>query len=335
MDADTPETRPASPAAPQYAPQQPAGGYPPQGGYAPRERGRTGWIVAGVIVAVVLLTLGGCCAFVASIGGRGASTTSGNIALIHIDGTIQDSGAGATGADPERLIRLLKKADDDTGIKVVLLRINSPGGTVSASQEIAMQVARMKKPVVADVGDTGASGAYYVASQSDEIVATPSSAVGSIGVIIEAPNVEELMKKVGVKVTVIHEGKFKDIGSPFRSMTPSETALLQEDLKPAYEQFIADVAKGRKLPEAKVREMATGLVWSGVVAKDMGLVDKLGNYADAVDEAGRLGKITGKPDVVDYDQTNVFSAITRLTGAVEQLGAPSAATEALKGAVPR
>jgi protease IV len=345
MDGNTPQPGPApGPAAP-YPGQptapygQPAGGPPPPGGYAPRQTsGRGGWIIGGIIIVVLLLTLGGCCALFAGIGNRASAsgTAGGNIALIHVTGTIQDSGAGATGADPERLIRLLQRADADAGIKAVLLRVNSPGGTVSASQEIAMQVKRMKKPVITDIGDMGASGAYYVASQSDEIVATPSSAVGSIGVILEAPNIEELMKKVGVKVTVIHEGKFKDIGSPFRSITPTEAALLQEDLKPAYDQFIADVAAGRKLPEAKVRDIATGLVWPGVVAKQMGLVDKLGNYSDAVDEAARLGGVRGKPVVVDYDQTDVFGALSRLAGVAEQLAAPSAASDALgKGTVPR
>ncbi|HEY3317461.1 MAG TPA: signal peptide peptidase SppA [Coriobacteriia bacterium] len=338
MESSTPvpEDRPQQ--AGGYAP--PQAPYPTGGGYVPREGGRrTGWIVAAAVIVVLLLTLGGCCAALASIGSRpggGAAITGNNgIALIHLDGTIQDSGASATGADPVRLIRLLKKADADTHIKAVLLRINSPGGTVSASQEIAMQVARMKKPVVADIGDTGASGAYYIASQSDEIVATPSSAVGSIGVVLTVPNVEELMKKLGIKVTSIHEGTFKDAGSPFRSVTPTETAMLKADIKPAYDQFIADVARGRKLPEAKVREMATGWVWPGVVAKDMGLVDKLGNYSDAVDEAARLGKVSGRPEVVDYDQTDVFGVLSRLAGAAERLGAPSAATDVLKGTVPR
>ncbi len=309
---------------------------PNGGGTARRPGVGTGWIVAGVIALVVLLALGGCIATIVALTSRtsgGVPLRNNGIALIHIDGAIQDAGADATGANPERLIRLLEKADKDDGIKAVLLRINSPGGTVSASQEIAMQVARMKKPVISDIGDTGASGAYYVASQSDEIVATPSSAVGSIGVILEAPNVEELMKKVGVTVTVIHEGAFKDIGSPFRSMTPTEAAILKQDIKPAYDQFIADVAKGRKLPEAKVREMATGLVWPGVVAKQMGLVDKLGNYADAVDEAARLGHIEGTPQVVDYDETDVLNLLGRIANVAERLAPPSA--ESIKGSVPR
>lgn len=313
--------------------------YQPQGGYVPSQGGsKAGWWIAGILVFLLLASLGGCVAVFAAIGSKSGSSTSltnRGVALIHLDGTIQDGGANATGSDPERIIRLLRKADADDSIKAILLRINSPGGTVSASQEIAMQVARTKKPVIADIGDVGASGAYYVASQSDEVVATPSSAVGSIGVILQAPNIEELMKKIGVKVTVLHEGKYKDIGSPYRSMTPSEAAIIQQDLKPAYEAFIADVAKGRKMPEAKVRELATGLVWGGTEAKRLGLVDSLGNYADAVEIAAKRGGISGTPDVVDYDQTDVFGSLSRLVGAVERLAAPSASAEVLKESVPR
>jgi protease IV len=330
MDTSAPGPETPAPYTPQpYAPQP----------YAPRPRtGRAGWIVAAVLGLLILMSLGSCCVIAASVGSRtgGAPTVGTNsVALIHITGTISDAGASATGPSPERMINLLRKADRDKGIKAVLLRIDSPGGTVSASQEIAAEVARMSKPVVADIGDEGASGAYYIASQCDEIVATPNSAVGSIGVIMELPNIEELMKKLGLKVTVIHEGTFKDAGSPFRSVTATEATMLKADIKPAYDEFIADVARGRKLPEAKVREMATGWVWPGTVAKDMGLVDKLGNYADAVNEAGRLGGIHGDPNVVTYDQADVFGALGRLLGAADQLVTPSAAVDGLKAAVPR
>lgn len=332
MESTTPG--PESAPQPAYYPPQPQSGYQP-----PPPRSHAGLIVAIVIGALLLLMLGSCVAVIATIGrtsGGPSSPVGGNgVALIHLDGTIADGGANATGSSPERMIGLLRKADKDSGIRAVLLRINSPGGTVSASQEIAYEVRRMHKPVLADIGDTGASGAYYVASQSDEIMSTPNSAVGSIGVIVELPNVAELLKKIGVSVTVIHEGTFKDAGSPFRAITPTETAMLKEDIKPAYDQFIADVARGRKLPEAKVREMATGWVWPGVVAKKMGLVDKLGNYADAVNEAGRLGGISGEPQVVDYDQTDVFGTLGRLVGAAEQLGTPNAALDRLKGALPQ
>lgn len=337
---ETPSQQPASTPQPQ-APQAPPAPYAPPYGqappYPPARKSRVGWIVLGVVLAVVLLVLGSCVAFIAVVGGSGSrSAPIGNaVALIHVDSIIQDGGSSASGVSPERMIKLLRKAERDPSIKAVLLRINSPGGTVSASQEIAMQVERMGKPVIADIGDMGASGAYYIASQCDTIVATPSSAVGSIGVIEEIPNIAELMKKLGVSVTVVHEGTFKDAGSPFRSVTATEKAMLLQDIKPAYNQFIAAVAKGRKLPESKVRAMATGWVWPGVTAKDMGLVDVLGNYADAVAVAGRAGGLGDEPQVIDYDATDIFGALGRLVGAVERLGAPSALGGTAGGTVPR
>jgi protease-4 len=293
-------------------------------------RGRAGWWVAGCFAAFVLLSLGGCCVFAAALGraGDGKSVVGDAVALIHIDGTIQDSGAaglsGGSGVSPEAMIRDLKRAEKDDRVKAVLLRVNSPGGTVSASQEIAIEVARMKKPVIADIGDMGASGAYMIASQCDTIVASPSSAVGSIGVILSVPNLEDLMKKLGVRVAVLKEGKYKDAGSPYREMTPEERRLIQDSMRPMYEEFIQMVAKGRKLPESKVREMATGWVWSGREAKERGLVDVIGTYSDAVRVAGEAGGISGEPTVVSYDTPDFLGTLQRLVGAVEKLGVPGA-----------
>jgi protease IV len=127
-----------------------------------------------------------------------------------------------------------------------------------------------------------------------------------------------------VKVTVVHEGVFKDAGSPFRSVTATEMAMLKDDMKPAYDGFIAAVAKGRDLPEDKVRSMATGWVWPGVTAKGMGLVDELGNYADAVRITGEAGGVGGAPRVIDYDRTDVFGALSQLFSSLERLDVPGA-----------
>ncbi len=318
---------------------------PPQAGVVaggppyPRRRGG-GWWVAGCLALVLLALLGGCCVLVSVLGGAGQSTgpvTGGAVAVIHIDSVIQDGGSssvlgGSSGVTPEGMIKQLRRADNDPRIKAVLLRINSPGGTVSASQEIAMEVERMRKPVIADIGDVGASGAYYVAAQCDRIVASPSSAVGSIGVILEVPDLQGLLQKIGVKVTVLKEGKYKDAGSPYRDLTPQERKIVQDSMKPAYDQFIADVAKGRKLPEAKVHELATGQAWPGVQAKDLGLVDEIGNYTDAVRAAGKAGGISGEPAVVQYDATDLLGVLSRLTGALERLAAPGASAADLRTA---
>jgi protease-4 len=172
-----------------------------------------------------------------------------------------------------------------------------------------VQRASEEKPVVASVGDICASGGYMVASQCDEIVASPGSSVGSIGVIMEVANVEELLNKVGVSFTTLTQGEYKDAGSAFRSLTETETAMLNEQMAIVYDQFIADVAEGRDLSESDVRELATGWVWLGSEAIDLGLVDSLGNYNDAVDRAAELGGIEGEPNMVSYEYVDPFAGL--------------------------
>lgn len=188
---------------------------------------------------------------------------------------------------------------------------------MAASQEIMLAVRRAneKKPVVTSVGDVCASGAYMVASQSTEIVALPGSSVGSIGVIMEVANVEELLNKVGISFTTLHEGEYKDAGSMYRSLTETETAMLNEQLAVVYDEFIADVAKGRKMDEAEVRKLATGWVWLGSEAIDLGLIDSIGNYDDAVKRAGELGGIKGKPNIVTFEYSDpITSFLSSLIG---------------------
>jgi protease-4 len=245
-----------------------------------------------------------------------------SIALIHVDGVIAGTGSEFDGViTPEAMLSKLDQALADSSVKAILLRIDSPGGTVAASQEIAIEVARAseEKPVIASIGDVGASGAYMIASQCDEIVAAPTSAVGSIGVITQIPNVAGLLDKLGVEFTVLTAGEYKDAGSPFRSMTATETALIQTEVDIAYDEFIRIVAEGRELPEPDVREMATGFAWSALVAKDMGLVDTLGNFNDAIDRAADLGGIEGEPYIVTYEDDSYGAFLRFLLGASARL----------------
>jgi len=258
---------------------------------------------------------------------RGAWLPTGeNIALIHITGIIAGTGNEFDGvATPERVLSQLDQAIDDPTVHAILLRIDSPGGTVAASQEIAIEVARAseEKPVVVSVGDVAASGAYMIASQADEIVASPTSAIGSIGVITQIPNVAGLLDKLGIEFTVLTAGEYKDAGSAFRSLTPTETALIQTEVDVAYEEFIRVVAEGRDMEEDEVREMATGFAWSALLAKDMGLVDKLGTYNDAVDRAAELGGIVGEPGIVTYDHMQydaLFDLLLGVSSALDSIG---------------
>ncbi len=283
-------------------------------------------IIVSSILALLLVF--GCCGGLVLVSMSSDSSglgLSNRIALIHLTGVIAaTSGDGITSTDPERMISDLRRADQDRTVKAILLRVNSPGGTAAASQEIAMELARVKKPVVVSIADVGASGAYMIAAEADKIVAAPASDVGSIGVIMEVPDISKLADKYGVGMTVIKEGKYKDMGNPFRSLTPAEKRLLQADAKITYDQFVEQVAKARGLPVAKVRELATGRTWTGSGAVEIGLVDEVGNFQDAVDLAARLGRIKGRPNLVQYETPSLVDVINQLA----ESSAKAAATRA-------
>jgi protease-4 len=298
---------------------------------APARRSRT-WIWVTVSVAAVVMLIAGSCGLAtwsAVSAGDGATGIGDAVAVIYIDGQIagvDSSGLGTGGTvTPERVIAELKRAEEDSSVKAIILRIDSPGGTASASWEIAVQVQRAKKPVIASIGDVGASGAYMIASQCDEIISTGSSDIGSIGVILQVGDYSALLDKLGVKFISIHEGEFKDAGAPWRSLTATETAMLEADIKLVYDDFITLVAKGRKMKDADVRKLATGWAWPGSRAKELGLVDRIGNYPDAVERAAKLGKIDGEPRVITYRDESLPALIQSLTTAIDRLGALGAA----------
>ncbi|MDH5173940.1 MAG: signal peptide peptidase SppA [Elusimicrobiota bacterium] len=204
------------------------------------------------------------------------------------------------GAD--RVTSELRKISEIANIKAVVLRINSPGGSVGAVQEIYEEVNRLKekgKKVVVSMGDVGASGAYYVACAADKIVANPGTITGSIGVLMSLGNMEELFRKVGIKVEVIKRGKHKDIGSLSREMTPEERKLLQGVIDDAYDQFLQAVMEGRNLKKREAEKIAQGQVFTGRQAKNLGLIDEIGNFQDAVRLAGKLAGIPGEPKVIE------------------------------------
>ncbi|MCL2504316.1 MAG: signal peptide peptidase SppA [Coriobacteriia bacterium] len=227
---------------------------------------------------------------------------------------------------PEYFYELIDDAESNANVKAILLRVDSPGGTVAASEEISEYVAACSKPVVVSIGDVGASGAYMVASQADEIWANKGSAVGSIGVIAQIPNVSGLMDKVGVEFEMITAGENKDTGSPYRKLTDAERALIQGEVDEAYDLFIDIVAEGRNMKRSEVEKLATGWAWSGMQAKEKGLIDELGTYQDALDAAAELGGIEGVYDVVTPNRNpllDVFGSmfsLTRQFGGLDSLG---------------
>lgn len=237
------------------------------------------------------------------------------IAVVRIYGAISQS---MKNYDWERsgsssIASKIRKMGKKKNVKAIVLDINSPGGTVGAVQEIydAVKYVRKeyKKPVIASFGDVSASGGYYVASACDEIFAHAGTLTGSIGVIMSGGNMEGLLKKIGYKPETIKSGKYKDIGSSFREMTPEERKILQDMIDDSYQQFASAVAEGRKLDIKRVYELADGRIYTGRQAKEVGLVDKLGNYQDALDRAGELTGLGSNPYIIGSSETldDVFS----------------------------
>jgi protease-4 len=218
-------------------------------------------------------------------------------------------------ADSRTYLKQLDRFKEDRNIKAVVLRVNSPGGAVGPSQEIMREVDKLRKTkkVVASLGTVAASGGYYVASGADLIMASPGTTTGSIGVVMQFANAEQLVKKLGLDFFTLKAGRYKDVGSPFRPMTPEDRTYLQGLLDNVYQQFLRDVAKNRKIPLEKMKGLAEGRVYTGEEAKQAGLVDEFGNLQDAIEKAGRLAGIKGKVEAV-YPEKEGFSFLRFLLG---------------------
>ncbi len=250
-----------------------------------------------VVAAAVLVYLGVAGLFVIAVGGLsrgegGGSLFGPKVAIVELEGVI---------IDVDDLVRELKAHRDNPSVRAVVLRINSPGGVVAPTQELHDAVRRLRqagKPVVASLGAVAASGGYYVAVACDEIYANRGTLTGSIGVIMQLANFEQLMKKVGVDYVVVKAGQFKDIGSPSRAMTPEERRVMQALLDDVHGQFIDAVAAGRKLPREEVVRFADGRVFSGTQAKELHMIDVLGDLEDAVNAAAKRVNIPIPPAVI-------------------------------------
>ena len=228
------------------------------------------------------------------------------VGVVEVFGVIYES---------DTILHQIKRFREDDTIKAIVLRINSPGGSVGPSQEIYQEIIKTTdtKPVVASMGAVAASGGYYVAAGADEIYANPGTITGSIGVIMQYTNFKDLLSKIGLTPVVIKSGEYKDIGSPVREMTEAEEKLLQAFSDQIHHQFISAVAEGRKLEKTAVEAIADGRIMSGEAAKAAGLVDKLGNLEDAVAAAGKLAGIEGNTVKV-YPIEKRHSIFKYLTG---------------------
>jgi protease-4 len=252
------------------------------------------WGMVGTVVMLAVFFVMVLLITVLMRGEEGLTDGGGTIGLVMIEGVISSELT-------ERTVRQLSKYADDTSIKAIVLRIDSPGGGVASSQELYDEVRRVRsvgKLVVASMGSVAASGGYYVACVADRIFANAGTVTGSIGVIVQLANASELLDKVGIESTVITSGPFKDSGNPTRTMRPEEKQVFQALVDDVYQQFIEAVAQGRNLPLEAVRQAADGRIFTGRQAKDLRLVDELGSLHDAVRYAASTMGIVGKPKLV-------------------------------------
>ena len=306
---------------------------------APQKHGTPRALIVLIVVGALALVCLGCIGLgLAALGQQAPGLASGPaVAVVYAEGAISSGTSGsvssAAGITPARMRADLRRAAMDPSVKAVVVRVNSPGGSVVASNEIWKMIKDYEKPVVFSFGEMAASGGYYIACAGKWIVANPDTLTGSIGVITEMANVDELIKKLGVEFIVIKTGPNKDIGSPFRPMTEDEIKIWQTLIDQAFDGFVQVVAQGRGLPEEQVRQIGDGRVYNGRQAKELGLVDQLGYLEDAIDKAGELGGITGKPRVVEYKRTPTLVDV--LTGSAWR--APGISLEQILGlgATPR
>ncbi|MEE8450101.1 MAG: signal peptide peptidase SppA [Thermodesulfobacteriota bacterium] len=263
-------------------------------------------VLTGIILIIVLIGF-----FVAGLYGisrllGGPFIPAGDkVGVVRITGVLIDSRPVL-----EQLNEFVEKRD----VKALVIRINSPGGGVGAAQEIFRELEKITdKTVVASMGSVAASGGYYVALGTQRIFANPGTITGSIGVIMEFSTLEGLMRKIGLKSYTIKSGKYKDVGSPFRKMTAEDRELLQGVVGDIHNQFVEVVARRRDLPLEKAKKIADGRIFTGRQAKELGLIDELGNLQDAIDAAAKMAGIKGKPQVV-YSKKLRFSLADFLLG---------------------
>ena len=267
---------------------------------------------AGLILALSIL---------AGLRNQGDLPVGERIGVVEVEGFIGDS---------RPAVEALRGFREEDEVKAVILRVESPGGVIAPSQEIHDEVKRTaaKKPVVVSMGAVAASGGYYISAPATKIVANPGTATGSIGVILQFHELHVLMDKLGLRARVVKSGPLKDAGSPFREMTGEERAVFQGLIDDLFDQFVDAVAEGRRLERQSVLSIADGRVYSGRQALDLGLVDQLGGFWDAVEMAQQMSGLEGKPRL-EYRKRQPWGLLRWILGedgaalgALEQATAP-------------
>jgi protease-4 len=259
------------------------------------------------LIAIILVSA------VAILNGFGIREDLGNsqkVAVIYVQGTIISGSvpAGLGYATSEEISEDIRSAVADKGVKAIVLRINSPGGSPAAAQEIIEEVKKAQAhgiPVVVSMGDTAASAAYYISAPTNYIIANPSTVTGSIGVIWVFQNMSASYTKDGIDYQIVKSGEMKDMGGSWRGLTDNEKSYASSVVMEVYEDFVTEVAKGRNINRSDVKALADGRIYTGTKAKQLRLIDGFGDLYDAVDKAAELGNVTGKPKIVYMNRVSL------------------------------
>ncbi len=251
------------------------------------------------------------------------------VGIVRLEGPIQfgvkTNPFGLLGG-AEAIIKRLNELSSDSRIKAIVLRINSPGGSVAATQEIFQKILKVRKDnivIIASMGDVAASGGYYAAAACNHITANHGTITGSIGVIAYSPNLKQLFDKFGITMNVIKSGKYKDILSSHRDMTPAERQLIQDMIDSSYKKFIADVALGRNMAQSAIEPYADGRVMNGETALKAGLIDSVGTFEDAISTAKKMAELPDDAPVYDAEQEPIQKFLMTLDNLYQAFSLPS------------
>ncbi|AAM07395.1 proteinase IV [Methanosarcina acetivorans C2A] len=272
---------------------------------------RSYFLVLLALIAVIAVSMA---AIFYGLGFGGDFGTSEKIAVIYVQGSMLTGNvpSGLGYATSEEISENIHSAVADENVKAIVLRINSPGGSPAAAQEISIEIEKAQEkgiPVVVSMGDLAASAAYYISAPADYIYANPSTSTGSIGVIWTFENMSSYYEREGVEYYISKSGEFKDMGSSWRGLTDEEKEYADSVVMESYDDFVGQVAEGRNMSRSEVKELADGRIYTGTKAKELGLVDGFGNLYDAIDKAAELGSIQGEPKVVYMNRVSLSSLL--------------------------
>ena len=232
-------------------------------------------------------------------GGKDFGISANRVEVIYVQGIMLTGSipAGFGIATSEEITKSLNDASEDEGVKAIVMRINSPGGSPAAAEEIVASMKKIDKPIVVSMGDVAASAAYYISAPADKIIASPDSITGSIGVIWEFQNRSKFYEKDGTSFYIAKSGELKDMGGDWRGLSDEEKRFAERIIEEAYGRFVNEVATDRNLSLSKVKDLADGRIYTGAKAKELGLVDDIGGLDYAIEIAAKLGGIEGQPEV--------------------------------------